>query len=272
MKALKKILPHPNLVTLLATLHYKDEYHLLFPWADGGNLLEFWQGHQTKPDIDMEWMLWYAEQCFGLAEGLSCIHNARMPTSELVLAVPGVLERDTTADNSDDRDCGRHGDIKPQNILWFRQDHYGRGRGVLKISDFGVTMFHSELTTKVLPERIRGITQSYAAPEYELGPKVSRPYDIWSLGCIFLEFITWTLLGFQGVQEFRENRKKDKDPGSNFELDDFYRTSKKRVKIWKLHRTECALVKVSVTKVSRLTFVAIFFFETTLNWLILSVD
>ncbi|KAL1864591.1 hypothetical protein Daus18300_007608, partial [Diaporthe australafricana] len=248
VKALRKILPHPNLLTLLATFHYKEEYHLLFPWANGGNLLNFWDRHKTKPDIDVDWMRWFAEQCFGLAGGLKCIHNARMPASELVPAVSNVFERNNTVNNDDDKDCGRHGDIKPQNILWFRQGHNGRGRGVLKISDFGETMFHSELTTKVLPNMINGLTQSYAAPEYQLGPRVSRPYDIWSLGCIFLEFITWTHLGSQGVEEFRESRKNDRDRRSNWITDDFYRESKKRSKLFKWRRKDGALVKVSVTR------------------------
>lgn len=247
VEALKKIRPNPNLVTLLATLHYKGEYHLLFPWAEGGNLLDLWQKHHPEPEIDRYWMIWLAEQCCGLAEGLSGIHDASMHVSEL--AVPPDLKRSNPRDRNDDRDYGRHGDIKPQNVLWFRQEHNGHQHGILKISDFGVTMFHSEYTTKVLPDKVRGITQSYAAPEVELGNTVSRPYDIWSLGCIFTEFITWALLGFQGVQEFRANRKAEQDSRSNFELDNFYGISKNRLKTWRPR--ESALVKASVKKVSQ---------------------
>lgn len=176
-----------------------------------------------------------------------------MPTSEL--AVPSNLIRSHPEENNDDKDCGRHGDIKPQNILWFSQENNIHGHGVLKISDFGVTMFHSELTTKVLPEKVRGVTQSYAAPEYELGNSVSRPYDIWSLGCIFIEFITWALLGFEGVQEFRAKRKADRHNKSNFELDDFYRISGRKLKIHGWHLKGRARVKASVNKVSYLPFV-----------------
>ncbi|KAH8756366.1 kinase-like domain-containing protein [Diaporthe sp. PMI_573] len=244
VKALKKILPHSNLVTLLATFYYKEEYHLLFPWAEGGNLLELWRTHHPEPSIDIGWMRWLAEQCCGLAEGLNGIHDAKMPTSEL--AVPSNLKKSHTGNNHDDKDCGVHGDIKPQNILWFTQEHNLHGHGVLKISDFGVTMFHSELTTKVLPDKVRGITQSYAAPEHQLGTEVSRPYDIWSLGCIFIEFITWALEGFDGVQKFRDKRKEDRDTNSNFELDDFYRISKKKTRMFKWCRKERAVVKASV--------------------------
>lgn len=256
VEALKKIRPNSNLVTLLATFHHKGGYHLLFPWAEGGNLLDLWQKHHPEPRIDKDWMIWLAEQCHGLAKGLSCIHDASMKTSEL--AVPNDLKKSHREGANDGRDYGRHGDIKPQNILWFRQENDRRGHGVLKISDFGVTMFHSELTTKVLPENIRGMTQSYAAPEYDLGNKVSRPYDIWSLGCIFIEFITWALVGFQGVQEFRANRKAERDSRSNFELDDFYRLSKNRLRIGRWSRKERALVKkASVNAVRQLSHVGL---------------
>lgn len=35
---------------------------------------------------------------------------------------------------------------------------------------------------------------------------VTREYDIWSLGCLFLEFITWIVHGYTGVEEFEEVR------------------------------------------------------------------
>lgn len=33
----------------------------------------------------------------------------------------------------------------------------------------------------------------YSAPEYVVEGRVSRPKDIWSLGCIFLEVLIWAL-------------------------------------------------------------------------------
>ncbi|KAL9066584.1 MAG: hypothetical protein Q9157_007099 [Trypethelium eluteriae] len=30
---------------------------------------------------------------------------------------------------------------------------------------------------------------------------VSRAYDIWSLGCVYLEFITWLMTGYSGLSE-----------------------------------------------------------------------
>lgn len=248
VNALNKILPHSHLVTLLTTFYYKDEYHLLFPWAEGGNLMQLWKTH-PKPSINVGLMRWFAEQCCGLARGLSGIHNARMLKSEL--AVPLDLKKSHEGDG--DKDCGRHGDIKPQNILWFTQEHIP-GHGTLKISDFGLTAFHSELTTKVFPDKVRGLTQSYAAPEYDTGPHVSRPYDIWSLGCIFIEFVTWILLGFEGVERFTSKRMKDRSFNNKFHLDDFYRLSEGMLgwRMFRRRREDNAVVKQSVRKVGRL--------------------
>jgi hypothetical protein len=34
----------------------------------------------------------------------------------------------------------------------------------------------------------------------------SRKYDVWSLGCIFLEFVIWVLRGIDGVEKFKNHR------------------------------------------------------------------
>ena len=45
-----------------------------------------------------------------------------------------------------------------------------------------------------------------AAPEIALKGPVGQPADIWSLGCVFSELLTWTILGPVGVQEFQRIR------------------------------------------------------------------
>jgi serine/threonine protein kinase len=174
-----------------------------------------------------------------------------MPTSEL--AVPPDLKKSHEGDKHGDKDCGRHGDIKPQNILWFTEE-LDLGHGTLKISDFGLTAFHSELTTKVVPGKVRGLTQSYAAPEFDTGPHVSRPYDIWSLGCIFIDFITWVLLGYEGVEKFASKRRKDQSFNNRIRMDDFYRLSEG---MFRWRRKESAFVKRSVKKVSQVSRVGL---------------
>jgi serine/threonine protein kinase len=44
-------------------------------------------------------------------------------------------------------------------------------------------------------------TETYRAPEFDLpGGLVTPAADIWSLGCVFLEYITWYLLGTEAVE------------------------------------------------------------------------
>lgn len=42
---------------------------------------------------------------------------------------------------------------------------------------------------------------------------MSRKYDIWSLGCVFLEFVTWLVKGPAGVNKFSEKRFREAEDG-----------------------------------------------------------
>jgi len=80
-------------------------------------------------------------------------------------------------------------------------------REFFMIADFGLTRFR-----RSTPNASSGVpfeygTSTYRAPECNAGTKVGRAGDIWSLGCIFSEVITFALLGFKdGVDEFRKRR------------------------------------------------------------------
>ncbi|KAG4439064.1 hypothetical protein IFR05_005455 [Cadophora sp. M221] len=65
--------------------------------------------------------------------------------------------------------CGYHGNIKPENILWFSQNS---DPGLLVLGDFGE---RKDPTLRPLEEQLRN----------------SQAFDVWNLGCIFLEFATW---------------------------------------------------------------------------------
>jgi serine/threonine protein kinase len=108
------------------------------------------------------------------------------------------------------RTHGRHGDLKPENILWFKNykdNDHNSFMGVLKISDFGLTRFHKTASTSRTDPF--GISPTYRAPEYDVRKKVSQSYDVWSLGCVILEFITWYILGSEEVQAFEHHRVED---------------------------------------------------------------
>lgn len=169
---------HENLIKALAAYSQCGKHFLLFPLADG-NLDTFWQ----KAGPSLQDPLRLIKQCHGLTQGLHCIHQYR-----------DIKTASTSSDWK--RLMGRHGDIKPQNILWFRD------KDRLVLSDFTLMRFHAEgSNTETTMERIGG-TITYRAPEVAVtfNKHVSQGYDVWSLGCVFLEFISCHLIGYNATR------------------------------------------------------------------------
>jgi serine/threonine protein kinase len=177
---------HVHLIKLLVTFSWREQFYLLFPWADG-NLLDFWQmfPQPSSPERDRNMAVWFSEQCLGIVQGLEMIHMADSPSTEDLTKVSGHQLH------------GRHGDLKPENILWFKpyQDTHRNHFGVLKISDFGLTRFH-RTRSKSHFESV-AVSRTYRPPEYDIVKMVSQSYDIWTLGCVLLEFVTWYLYGWE---------------------------------------------------------------------------
>jgi serine/threonine protein kinase len=163
---------------------------LIFPYANG-NLRSYWREAKhpvtaSKQHKDFQWMV---KQCMGLADALHTIHEHKSKGSKRF---------------------GRHGDIKPENILWFQDqdstDPKTTANGRLLIADFGLTRFHTEKSrSNVEPAGIAG-SRTYSPPECDLSLPISRAYDIWSLGCVYLEFLTWFICGWQGILNFERGR------------------------------------------------------------------
>ncbi|RYP92045.1 hypothetical protein DL770_001823 [Monosporascus sp. CRB-9-2] len=191
----------PHLVRLLVTYHYRNEYYLVFPWADGGNLRDLWEHfpHTNEPARGPPLALWVIEQITGLAEGLREIHTCELDDPS---------RRDKNFDTTDaKKKYGAHGDLKPENILWFKGRSEAIPRfpmGWLKITDFGLTSFHDSETLKMF--ELKGFSRTYRAPEFEVNGVVSGKYDMWTLGCLLAEFVTWYILGLEGVSKFEESR------------------------------------------------------------------
>ncbi|EAQ87592.1 hypothetical protein CHGG_04211 [Chaetomium globosum CBS 148.51] len=127
---------HPHLISLQAAFRHDDEYCVILPWADC-DLLEFWKKTDPGSPLDKTNLLWMLDQCRGLASGLLSIH--RYQQTETVAHEDG---RDYRAE----KPFGRHGDIKPANILLFRNQGEPGDRGRLVITDFGLSRFHSDGT------------------------------------------------------------------------------------------------------------------------------
>jgi serine/threonine protein kinase len=209
--------PHEHLIRLLSTFVYKDSLHMIFHWADGNNLENFWVTTNAKPKEDIDFTRWMSKQISGLAEAIQRIHHC---------------DNRLLSKSDKGKTHGRHGDLKPANILWFKHDPNNTNPesfGILKISDFGMADFHGPLSKSNVPaSQVVGLTNGYRAPEFDNTRLISPRYDIWSFGCVLLEFAVWrTLDGYDGgINPFSVLRTKEstavipEDNFFNLRLDD----------------------------------------------------
>ena len=186
---------HPNIVPLLASYtldtteseHPVRSLHLIFPYADEGDLAEWmtrpqppvWLQSKSQPERRA-----HLYRCiYALVSGLSFLHREK--------------NGEITA----------HHDLKPKNILVFKQE--------LKIADFG----RSHLRPLVQGSETQGQfglgTYEYHPPEYwkddgiRADIKHGRSFDIWSMGCIIVELATLIVHGWESkkVTDFRNQRQ-----------------------------------------------------------------
>jgi serine/threonine protein kinase len=158
---------------------------LIFPWASGGNLRDYWMNHDRK-SRELDSLQWIVLQLLGISSALEELHRSN---------------------------C-RHGDLKPENILWFKDNH---DMGTLQIADLGLARFHEEEAHTNVRQKNDMLTSTpsgtsrYEPPETDKDRATkkarSRQYDIWSMGCIVLELLIWLTYGYQAVETFRNNTK-----------------------------------------------------------------
>ncbi|KAK8123747.1 serine/threonine protein kinase [Apiospora kogelbergensis] len=203
-----------HLIKLLLTYTHGKKNYFLFEWADM-NLSEFWK--KNPPDPSPEGMTWLAHQCLGITKAIRRIHG--LTTMQVQKRRGGSLADDSS---NEERDSGRHGDIKPENILWFSK--YGDESNILVVSDLGLTRYHSiHSVSHVRNSQIDGFSWTYKAPEHELGHETSQKYDVWSLGCVFLEFWVWHFGGSEAQKKFEWERMDEDDSGiPGLQIDKFW--------------------------------------------------
>jgi len=185
---------NPYIIKLLASFEQPDQedhinYHLIFPWA-WGNLSNFWTNHHEFTKVP-GFTTWMARQCTGLASGLALIHNYDEDNDNQTYDLLALTE-----DGERIPEYGRHGDLKPENILWFPKGTESNGAsGTLVLSEFGLTTYHGKRSRSNSPAGTMVVGLTYRPPESDGRGSVSRAFDIWSLGCTFLDFVTWYLRG-----------------------------------------------------------------------------
>ncbi|KAF1924143.1 kinase-like protein [Didymella exigua CBS 183.55] len=215
---------HEHLVNLLAAYEQNKRYHFVFPWADV-DLLRYWQ-QDAKPDPSSERASWLATQCHGLAQALDRIHHYKTFSGRLLQfgfdqtghAVSTNALEPSNRSKQNRRYYGRHGDLKPENILWFPDSRFPGSYGILRITDFGSAQFATEESKR---GRVPN-SPSYHSPEYALTQDYSIACDIWALGCIYLEFITWYFGGWTAVHHFSLQRRETDHTLANIRSDKFF--------------------------------------------------
>jgi serine/threonine protein kinase len=129
------------------------------------NLKIYWKNNRPRLH-DSNFVLWELRQLRGLADGLRYIYNLG----------------------------GWHHDLKGENLLVFEEGD--SGGPTLKIADFGSAKIHARRSgprdeSSPTNSYCQG-TSAYEAPDYVIRGETSRPYDVWTLGCIFMDMLVWT--------------------------------------------------------------------------------
>ncbi|KAI1114936.1 HET-domain-containing protein [Nemania sp. NC0429] len=230
-----------HLIHPIAAFKWQATNYIVFPWANGGTLRDFWEeAKEAHFDLDRHRVKEFLQQFCGLAGALCQLHGTNTKTATALaeaaarkagsprnvsrsfdfkpqppfFKTEGLGEAELSqTDNtpriilsSEDKDNDvkhwRHGDLKPENILVFQDSTW---LGTLKIADLGLAKQHQFATeSRHQVTSTRHTTLHYKAPEAVTNVKEprSRRYDVWSMGCIILESIIWLLYGSQGLDQF----------------------------------------------------------------------
>lgn len=221
---------HPHLVHRIATVTHGKRFLILSDWANGHDLKDFWK-QTPKPVVSVALVREVAAQLCGLASAIELMHHGYdtgnlsrgsshsppPPVISTPVATPIVISIDADDDGATEIGAAgenlswRHGDLKPENILRFRK--LNELIGTLCISDVGLAKRHVVATGfRKLASTSKFGTVAYEPPEAvtRLDSPRSRLYDIWSFGCIMLEFVVWLLYGHEGLDDFWKLPKEKK--------------------------------------------------------------
>jgi serine/threonine protein kinase len=169
---------------------------MILPLADE-NLRQYW-AHARSSSLEHHQFL---KQMADLATALSYLHNDLVTQDSKPLA-------------------GYHMDLKPENILVEFDSSSCLYR--LRISDFGSSKIRPKESSQELPPH-PGLG-TYEPPECQMELPISQAYDIWSLGCIYLECTAWLIKGSGAIDAFAEDRLNDVEIAGNVFKDDYFFT------------------------------------------------
>jgi serine/threonine protein kinase len=235
-----------HLATILASYEQNDYLHLILPWAEC-DLDRYWKfkfpmGLRSTSGLSS----WLKQQCCGISQAVSQLHRYQTSSGTTMLeknrSGPQTREGGDSKKSSGRRRIllfGRHGDVKPANILWFPDRSSNRAFGTLKLTDFGTARFSGKEKAVVEDRTTVPNSRAYQSPECVLPDgNISSQCDVWSLGCVFLEFVCWYFGGRDLLLEF------ERDRSHLYETPSFFATT-----TYEKPRSMFAEVKKPVTKV-----------------------
>lgn len=210
-----------HIIKCFAAIRRGDHRYFMFPWANGGSLRDYWEAtpEQNPTARNVKEMV---RQFRGLAYALHRLHNfvqPIVPEKDLespATSIPMIQVQDESVMFQDEgyAQSIRHGDLKPENILRFvpngKDNDSDKTLGVLKLADMGLAKRHVVATDdRGCLTSTRYGTIQYEAPETvtALSGGRSRLYDVWSIGCIMLEYVIWILWGNRELKRFHDQVK-----------------------------------------------------------------
>ncbi|KAK1960830.1 kinase-like protein [Colletotrichum sublineola] len=192
---------HPRIVPLLSAFRHKSIFYFIFPWANGGSLQELWENCPTShgsPGKEVPWYSdrWMADQCYGIADAVAAVHGYR----------------DHTQSDAPPSEAQLHHDIKPENIVCYKDQE--TSSYTLKLTDFGLSEALERGASLRQDQAVK--SKTYRPPEADIpGSYIGHTWDVWCLGCLYLDFITWVLLGWTELNNFGEMRLAEVDDANN---------------------------------------------------------
>lgn len=210
-------LSHSHLLKCLASFTFSSQYNMIYEKANC-DVEKFMAANEDPRKLDLR-SDDLAQQLLGLADALSTIHNQGQTSTG----------NDTSRLAPEDakQKTGYIHDIKPENLLLFIYDDEGKKTYWFRLSDFSCAKVVDVLTSVSGKKRLsyqtvsKSGTPNYRAPEATETGKTSRPYDLWSLGCVYLELLVWYLDGYEALNDFRTKRECQVTPGGR-EDEGFY--------------------------------------------------
>ncbi|ESU07548.1 hypothetical protein FGSG_02152 [Fusarium graminearum PH-1] len=142
--------------------------------------------------------------------------------------------------------------------------------GTLKIGDWGLAKKHQDITQLRTVQTSTGFgTRRYEPPEEstvvgnglvvrndrgKIFRKRSRLYDVWAMGCIWLEFLIWLMYGFEGLRRFNTSlNSQNSDAPSYYEVDKSGVAKVHHVALqWMKHMAKDPVCKVGQTALGNL--------------------